>query len=462
MSSMGRGLAFIALLWVAACGDGPMAATNLALDPGELTLELGFERQFRVVRADEPESNPLPAVWTSSEPTVATVDDEGVATATGPGVAAITADVSGSVSLSAEVTVPPLVFASVSAGTTSTCGLTDAGTAYCWGNNRFGQLGDGTKGEHRLTPVPVAGQLRLGQVSARYQHACGLTDDGTGYCWGRNVAGLMGNGQETGEQLVPGRVRGGPFTSIHAGGWFTCALTPEGEAYCWGNNRFGSVGDGTNVDRNVPTPVAGGLTFMQLATAGLHACGLTADGTAHCWGRNDTGELGDSTLTDRSSPVPVVGDLRFRAISAGGGHTCGVSTENRVYCWGLNTVGELGDGTTEDRLTPTPVETDVEFDVVLAGVSQTCGLSTEGRAYCWGWNFTGSLGQPPEEVPESWVPVPVTGGHVFHRITHASGHSCGLATDGIVYCWGSNPWGELGIGVQTVGSYQPVPVFGQR
>lgn len=458
---MDRRLAFVALAAVVGCGDGPTEATNLTLEPGELTLDLGFEGQFRVVQADGDDPSSLPAVWTSSEPTVVTVDDEGVATAAGPGVAVITAEVSGHTSLSGEVTVPPLVFASVTAGSASTCAVKEGGTAYCWGRNRRGQLGDSTVGEDRLLPVPVAGSIEFREVSAGHSHTCGISVDGTSYCWGWGLNGRLGDGTET-DRLTPWPVDGGPFESIHAGGRFTCGLHPTGEASCWGDNRWGSVGDGTNMDRYVPTRVAGGLTFTHVEMGGVHACGLVADGTAYCWGRNDFGELGDGTLTDHSMPVAVGGDLRFGSISAGGGHSCGVKTDGRAYCWGRNSVGQLGDGSTEDRLTPTPVETDVEFEVVLAGVSQTCGLSTEGRAYCWGWNFTGSLGQPPEEVPESWVPVPVTGGHVFHRITHWSGHSCGLATDGLVYCWGSNPWGELGIGTQSVGSYEPVPVFGQR
>jgi len=160
--------------------------------------------------------------------------------------------------------------------------------------------------------------------------------------------------------------------------------------------------------------------------------------------------------------VPVAGNLTFQTVGAGLAHTCGVTGSGEAYCWGWNSWGVLGDGTDIGRLTPTRVAGALNWGFVGAGGSETCGLTIEGAAYCWGYNYpTGSLGQPPSEVHDSPVPVPVTGGLRFLWL-EVGGATCGRTTLGLVYCWGANPFGQLGIGYYSIGSYQPVPIFGQQ
>jgi hypothetical protein len=161
-------------------------------------------------------------------------------------------------------------------------------------------------------------------------------------------------------------------------------------------------------------------------------------------------------------PTAVTGDLTFRSVSAGLAHTCGVTLAGAAYCWGSNGEGRLGDGTEIDRTSPTPVVGELTFQLVGAGALHTCGLSTESTAYCWGWNFTGSLGESPRELRSSAVPVPVTGDLRFETLEVGGNHACGRTADDTWYCWGANVFGQLGIGTLTVGSYIPVPIFGQR
>lgn len=454
-------------LVVAACGDGSTGPGTgfFRIEPASATVELGFHQHFRVVSSIGGQVDGIFTIWASSDPSVLTIDEDGLATAKSPGSVEITASVpDGSASVRGGVAVPVLQFRTVSAGSHHTCGITERGPTYCWGNNDSGRVGDGTSGEDRLAPVPMGGSIGFEGISAGNAHTCGVAEDGT-YCWGEGLGGKLGDGSGDGH-LAPHPVQGPSFVSIHAGAQSTCALTSSGKAWCWGDNRYGSVGDGTNQQRTTPVRVTGDLTFDEISTGGSHTCGLTADGAASCWGRGGQGQLGEDKTIDRSSPVPVYaglyGDLRFQSISAGRSHTCGVSTDGLAYCWGNNRRGQLGTGTPEDEWIPTPVDTDLLFQSLVAAGSHTCGLTTEGTAHCWGRNFTGSLGQPPNEVLESNVPVPVIGGHVFHWITSRRGHTCGLATDDIVYCWGANPFGQLGIGEYSVGSYEPVPIFGQR
>ena len=215
-----------------------------------------------------------------------------------------------------------LTFATVSAGVFFTCGLTPDGTAYCWGSNGAGELGTGsTAGPDQcgdstscsLVPVRVAGGLSFTQVVTGAALACGLTGAGTAYCWGYNGAGVLGTGIITDNLPTPTAVAGGlTFSALSAGPLHICGVTSLGAAYCWGKADEGGLGNGTGTPVIATTPVAvsGGLFFAMLSAGGTydgHSCGVTTDGAAYCWGRNFEGELGTGTTTDSPVPVKVAG-----------------------------------------------------------------------------------------------------------------------------------------------------------
>jgi alpha-tubulin suppressor-like RCC1 family protein len=200
-------------------------------------------------------------------------------------------------------------FRQVIAGNEYTCGATMAKRAYCWGLNAEGQLGDGTAGNARRVPVAVAGGLRFRQVIAgRGSHTCGVTIGGRAYCWGRNKYGQLGDGTEY-RPLAPVAVVGElQFNWVAPGGEHTCGVTTGSLAYCWGwNYPFGTLGNGTTNQSWTPVAVAGGLHFGYGAlSAGLvHTCGVTTGAGAYCWGGSPQGQLGDGTTSIRTTPVPI-------------------------------------------------------------------------------------------------------------------------------------------------------------
>ena len=246
-------------------------------------------------------------------------------------------------------------FRAIYAGGNHTCALTAAGAAYCWGNDRWGQVGDGggVTG-YGLPPSPVAGGRNFVSLTAGQIHTCGLTPEGTAYCWGYNNDGELGDGTYANRD-APVAVAGGlTFASLSAGGYSTCGVTTSGQIYCWGDSYYGQLGDGSFASRNVPGAIAGG-PFAKVSVGTWHACALTPTGVAYCWGANWTGSLGDGSGVNQSTPVPVAGGLTFASITTGDAHTCGVTTTQAVYCWGANVRGQLGDGSAINRRTPTRV-----------------------------------------------------------------------------------------------------------
>jgi hypothetical protein len=197
--------------------------------------------------------------------------------------------------------------ATVSAGSGATCGLAATGAAYCWGG----------LGGRSHVPIRVSYTLDFASVSIGQGYACGITNSGgAAYCRGANSVGQLGTeGDVSSGHSPPTPVQGGrTFTTVSTGSHHACGLTPEGTAYCWGDNAFGKAGAGatstcrlySDINNSVrhsgertrslvPVPVSDSLTFTALTAGGWHTCGLDPVGMAYCWGLNDLGQLGSPT-----------------------------------------------------------------------------------------------------------------------------------------------------------------------
>jgi len=245
---------------------------------------------------------------------------------------------------------------SVAAGYFSSCGLSSAGQVYCWGWNAFGQLGDGTQVQ-RKTPVAATQPacVVFASVVMGSQHACALTAGGQAWCWGDNTYGQVGDGTRV-QRTVPTPVNqpgGLAFTSLDAGTYRTCGLTAAGRAYCWGNPNDGHV----STDTVVAAPQPANLVFTRIEVGHAQACGLTSAGKVFCWGANPYGALGNGGTGGSAvlAPVLMPAGLAFTSFSFGTNSACAVTATAGAYCWGANEYGELGDGTSTDRLLPVVV-----------------------------------------------------------------------------------------------------------
>jgi alpha-tubulin suppressor-like RCC1 family protein len=328
-----------------------------------------------------------------------------------------------------------LQFKKVSSGGTHSCGVTGEGKLYCWGQNAQGQLGNNSTIQSNIpTPVDVSGVLAsktIVDVKAGLYHTIALDNDGKIYSWGYNAYGQLGNNTVV-NSLAPidissfgalagkiiAKIAAGGVTSDYSGAHYSqsAAIDSNGRLYVWGYNANGQVGDNTTVQRNVPTAVyadgaLNGKTLKDVDVSGLHTIALDSNGQVYTWGYNYTGQLGNNTTTESATPIAIsnYGGLigkNIVSITADSnayyttyifGHSSALDSNGKVYTWGYNGYGQLGDNTVTQRNIPTAVYTDgvlsgkVIRDVSSAG-SHMLALDTEGQVYAWGGNYYGQLG----------------------------------------------------------------------
>ncbi|WP_236606778.1 RCC1 domain-containing protein [Sandaracinus amylolyticus] len=355
----------------------------------------------------------------------------------------------------------------IAAGGLHSCALREAGDVVCWGDNEYGQLGDGTTLDS-LVPVRVAGlQNAVAISSSRGSHTCALLESGQVLCWGANNSGQLGNGETSTAQPTPVPVLspGAAFVGVSAGSNSTCAWRSSGEALCWGYNGSGQIGDGTEERRVVPTPVEGIDDAIAMRVGGGHACAIRSGRTLECWGSNAHGQLGDGTdgagvpdRADSASPTAVANlGPSVYSIGAGLWNTCAVLAAGGLRCWGRNSEGQVGDGTTTLRNAPTTVR-GLESGVlgVDGGTFHACALISTGAVECWGRNNEGELGDGTSVDRSAPGPVALRGAAI--ALATGVAHSCVVTAEGAVECWGRNLAGNLGDGT-TLSRTTPVAVL---
>jgi alpha-tubulin suppressor-like RCC1 family protein len=361
---------------------------------------------------------------------------------------------------SAEVRGPapmPATWTAVSVGASHSCGLVSGGVAYCWGRNALSQLGTNSQID-LWAPTKVVTPVRFQSLAAGVHNTCGVALDGIGWCWG--LSAQTGTGSSAGSaQPVPVQISGGhTFQRIeHGSGQTACGLTTAGELYCWGENAFGQVGDGTTDHHPSPTLVALPGPVLSFTVGGTHACAVLVSSAGYCWGDGSLGQLGEATPASLT-PLASSAAANAVALSSGGNVTCALRANQTVECWGSG----LFNGTASNASTHVPASIENVGNVISIAQHSgaSCVVATDAKGHCWGDNFANALGLGAGFVGQGLVavPQPMTGGLDFAAVSTGNYHGCGLTTDGGMYCWGDNQFGQLGVHLANDDLHTPIEV----
>lgn len=326
-----------------------------------------------------------------------------------------------------------------------------------WGYNGYGQLGIGSYTLSK-TPVSVATLTDITAVSAGLTHVLTLKKDGTIWAWGQNKYGEIGNGSDFAYSAPTKTLVITGVTAISGGDNHSLALKNDGIVWAWGYNLRGALGNGTNTDSKLPVQVSSLTGVVAIAGGGRHSLALKNDGTVWCWGNNGNGQLGDGTVTNSNVPVQASGLTGIIAIAAGQHFCIALKSDGTVWTWGRNDYGQLGNGGTVGREIPAAVAGITNIVAIAGGSAHTLVLKNDGTVWAWGNNYDGEIGNGSSESLIV-TPVQVSSLSGVTSIEGGGSHSLAMKSDGSVWTWGWNLYGQLGNGTQT-SSMTPVEVTG--
>ena len=325
--------------------------------------------------------------------------------------------------------------------------------------------------EVTLTP-PAQRGIRFSQIRLGYNYSAAIGSDGNLYTWGGNDDGQLGNGTTT-NQNRPAQIdkpQGAPegFTwkQVILGGWHSAAIGSDGNLYTWGDDGSGQLGDGTNTNQKTPTLVnkpqgtPEGFTWKQVSLGGFHSAAIGSDGNLYTWGYNKYGQLGNGTTTNQNRPAQIdkpqgaPEGFTWKQVILGGWHSAAIGSDGNLYTWGRNDDGQLGNGTTTNQNRPAQIDkpqgTPEGFTWKLASLGEhhSAAIGSDGNLYTWGNNQYGQLGNGTTTNQNTPIlvnkPQGAPEGFTWTQASLGDGDSAAFGSDGNLYVWGWNKYAELG------------------
>lgn len=340
-------------------------------------------------------------------------------------------------------------------GVYNSIALKTDGTIWAWGTNKFGESGNGyltvASNYPVLVNIGITNAIAVssgGWDSTYVAHTLALRSDGLVAAMGNNAYGQLGDGSglnQTNFVLVTNLTSA---VAVAAGGYHSVALKTDGTVWAWGTNNFGQTGSGTtNAIYTTPVQVTNLNDIVSVAAGLYHGLALKADGTVWAWGGNAGGQLGDGTITNRLAPVQVTNLNNIIAISAGGSNSLALRADGTVWAWGANKYGQIGNGTTTTPQTsPVQVTNLTGVIAIAAGGYHNLALKTDGTVWAWGRDDFGQLGNQTNTTAQT---IPVSVANLTGALAIAAGefHSLASLADGTIAAWGRNNAGQIGSSV---------------
>lgn len=323
---------------------------------------------------------------------------------------------------------------------------------YCWGRNTSGELGiGGNLNDPTFVPTKLLSLGKAKSIAAGIAHTCAILIDDSVKCWGRNDSAQLGIG-DFANASSPQIVAISSVKQISLGTGHTCALLNSGAIKCWGNGTNGQLGTGNTSTSAIPVDVQTITNAKKIILSLSNSCAILNNDSFRCWGGNDFGQLGTNDTTPFSFPVSPAFSMSVLDLSIGTNHACAVLTNNTIKCWGNNFWGQLGDGTNNNSLIPVQILGVANALAIELGQNDSYAILSDGSIKSWGNNFTGQLGNGSFNPSNAPLGVDFSGSLNILKITQISagqGHTCARISDNSVRCWGSNQFGQIGADVGT-------------
>ena len=319
---------------------------------------------------------------------------------------------------------------------------------WAWGDNEFGQLGDGTT-TNKTSPTKIETNITFVQLSAGAFHNAGIDTEGRLWVWGLNTFGQLGD-RTTINKSKPQKIMGDKeFTKVMASGYLTLAIDTNNEIWHLGKD-FGNSSFANKEIRK--------LNFkIEYSEISGNSHYLFLDNRKKLWsfGSNSYGELGDGTTNTKTSPVQIKSEVQFLQVSAGDRFSLAIDSDGNLWSWGKNDECQLGDGTTTNKAIPEQIKTEKKFTQISAGKNHCLAIDNEGNLWSWGRNNRGQLGDGTRTDKTS--PIKIMDGIKFKKIYARYYSSLALDINGNLWSWGRNADGQLGDGT-TIDRYTPVQI----
>ena len=332
-----------------------------------------------------------------------------------------------------------------------------ADNLFTWGNNGYGQLGDGTTTE-KFSPVQICINTNWSQVVCGENHILAIKSDGTLWAWGKNGNGELGDGTTT-NRIIPVQIGNSTnWFNLFLGASCTFAIKTDGTLWAWGYNAYGQLGDGTTTDKTSPIQIGTENNWTKIACGRDHTIAIKNDGTLWAWGHNFSGQLGDGTSLDKHSPIQIGIETNWFQVTCGQIHTIAIKNDGTLWAWGGNGGGYLGDGTTIIRYSPVQIGSGTNWSQLAFTNSfniHTEAIKSDGTLWAWGGNWKGQIGDGTTTDRHS--PIQIGNETNWSQIFCGYCHTIAIKTDGTLWAWGYNLYGQLGDGT-TINRYSPVQI----
>ncbi|MDF1884195.1 Ig-like domain-containing protein [Sulfurimonas sp. SAG-AH-194-C21] len=346
------------------------------------------------------------------------------------------------------VTVNALYWKQTSAGYAHTVALKSDGTLWSWGWNVYGTISDGTTVDKSTPTQESSKDTTWSFISAGYNHTMAIKSDGTLWAWGRNNFGQLGDTTLVDKSNPTQVSTGTTWSSVSGGAYHTAAIKSDGTLWTWGRNDYGQLGDNTTTNSTSPVQENSlDNTWSSLAGGAFHTIGIRADGSLWAWGYNPYGQLGDGTTVNKIIPTQEDSNsTNWSSVSGGIYHTAAVKSNGTLWAWGNNLYGQLGDGTGTAKNIPTQEDSNsTNWSSIEAGRYYTVATKSDGTLWGSGYNALSQLGDGTSESKTSYTQES-SGATIWSSASGGSNHTVALKNDGTLWTWGQNDHGQLGDG----------------